>query len=380
MIQLRVKVKQLNKRKVIPSFLPDPNNIVGVVNENFTFEGEEVTVVPNKALGKWYMDRDGYFYWGGGLQKTLDSAPSSKWSLDVNKMSWGHGYYDVPFIWKDLGTSGSGVVVAVIDTGIDVEHNDLKSQIHPLSQSFVKGISSISDENGHGTKMAGIIAANGANKVYGVAPEAKLLILKGTIHMGGVNIEEFSNALNFAASLPEVDIISISYSFVDLGVNESTFLHNAIEKCINAKKIIVAAIGNIHKDNPDSPTYPACYNNPFPQTDSLLAIGAFDQSRNVWSDSNWSTHLRCLLPGETILTAARNNSITKDTGTSIATAFASGCLALLISYSKNNTKPLENCVPAILTTCDDIGNNVGFDYASGLGLVNLRNAISKIKT
>lgn len=67
MIQLSVKVKKLNKRSKLPGFLPDPNDIIGTVNESFVFEGEEVIPVPNPALGKWYKDRDNHFYWGGGL-------------------------------------------------------------------------------------------------------------------------------------------------------------------------------------------------------------------------------------------------------------------------------------------------------------------------
>src|SRR5688572_8270568 len=67
MTRLIVKAKKLNKRKVIPPFLPDAQNIVGVVNENFIFIGEEVLSVPNPALGKWYKDKDGHFFWGGAL-------------------------------------------------------------------------------------------------------------------------------------------------------------------------------------------------------------------------------------------------------------------------------------------------------------------------
>jgi hypothetical protein len=51
---LIVKAKKLNKRSKIPLFFPDPDSVVGIVNENFTFEGEEVTDVPNQSLGKWY--------------------------------------------------------------------------------------------------------------------------------------------------------------------------------------------------------------------------------------------------------------------------------------------------------------------------------------
>lgn len=67
MQRLIVNVKKLNKRKWIPASLPDQAGIIGVVNEGFTFLAEEVTVIPNASLGKWYKDQDHKFYWGGGL-------------------------------------------------------------------------------------------------------------------------------------------------------------------------------------------------------------------------------------------------------------------------------------------------------------------------
>jgi chitosanase len=67
MTKLIVKAPKLNKRNLVPSFLPDHSSIVGVAKKDFIFEGEEVMSVPNPALGKWYKDKDNHFYWGGGL-------------------------------------------------------------------------------------------------------------------------------------------------------------------------------------------------------------------------------------------------------------------------------------------------------------------------
>ena len=67
MTKLIVTANKLNIRRSIPNNLPDKESITGVVNKDYTFEGEEITNVPNSALGKWYKDRDNNFYWGGGL-------------------------------------------------------------------------------------------------------------------------------------------------------------------------------------------------------------------------------------------------------------------------------------------------------------------------
>lgn len=67
MPRLVVKAKKLNKRSVIPNALPSQDGIVGTVFENYIFNGDEVSTVPNPGLGKWYKDSNGHFYWGGAL-------------------------------------------------------------------------------------------------------------------------------------------------------------------------------------------------------------------------------------------------------------------------------------------------------------------------
>jgi chitosanase len=72
MLQLVVTVKKLNIRKAIPARLPDDAGIIGIVTEHSVIDAEEVTDVPNPALGKWYRDKNNHFFWGGGL-KILDN-------------------------------------------------------------------------------------------------------------------------------------------------------------------------------------------------------------------------------------------------------------------------------------------------------------------
>jgi len=387
MAQLIVKAKKLNKRRVIPTFLPDPNNIEGVVNENFVFEGEEVIAadLPNPDLGKWYKDRDGHFYWGGALNEVLsigfpvpEVVSEVSLTFDSGKMSWGHKFYDIPLIWKDLGTKGKGVTVAVIDTGIDASHADLISNIHPLSKSFVGDSNSITDTDGHGTGMAGIVGASGNSKVFGVAPGCTLMIVKATPQVAGVDLKVFAEAVNFVASIAEVDIVSISYSFAE----DNGALKQAIQNCLNANKIVLAAIGNGHlAESGDRDRFPACYNNGFPQHAGVVSIGAFDSGGQLCTFSNWNSHLCCVSPGDfSVLTTGIGNISVNGAGTSIATAFTAGCLALMVSYAKlNNPEMIKNCVHAMLSTCDDIGPTVGFDIRSGNGIMNFRNAISKLK-
>ena len=72
MPKLIVTTNKLNKRRFIPVSLPDASSISGTVNKGFTFQGEEIKVLPNPALGTWYTDRDNNYYWGGGLSVVSD--------------------------------------------------------------------------------------------------------------------------------------------------------------------------------------------------------------------------------------------------------------------------------------------------------------------
>jgi len=324
-----------------------------------------------EGIDAWVKDLAENYYWSGGLSLSNIGGPQQ---FIPEKMSWGHKWYNIPFIWNDLDTMGQGVTVAVIDTGVDYSHPDLSSKIHASSKSFINQSSEINDIDGHGTNMAGIIGASGI-KVFGVAPDSKLLILKASDQVRGANSDLFAQALDYASTIEEVDIISISSILTD-----TVTLRKAINKCLLANKILVAAIGNSRDfiglpNGPDPDTFPACY-------PKVLAIGAFDNTGKICSFSNWNANLSFLSPGDfSILTTGLNNTTSMGTGTSIATAFSAGCLALMLAYAKVRPTPIDKykCVAALLNTCDDIGPTIGKDIQSGFGRMNLRNAINKIK-
>lgn len=323
-------------------------------------------------IDTWLKDLAGNYYWSGGVSG-FSSIPSNI-LFDPKKMSWGHKYYDIPFIWKDLKTKGNGVTVAVVDTGVDKLHSDLVTNIHPLSKSFIGADTDFIDADGHGTQMTGIICASGFTKVYGIAPEAKVVVIKASQQLRGANPKTFAQALNYAANIPEIDIVSVSNGFFV----DDPDLKTATQNCIRNNKIVIAAIGNgrdfIGKPHgPDDNTYPSCY-------DDVIAVGSFDSKGELCKFSNWNPGLSFLSPGDySIHTTGLNNSSVNGAGTSIATAFTSGCVALLVAYAKIKSIPPLNCIQAILKTCDDTGIITGRDIQSGYGKMNLRNAIAKLK-
>ena len=291
--------------------------------------------------------------------------------FDPDKMSWGHKFLNIPSIWDTINTQGENVTVAVIDTGIDSTNPDLAGKIDDKSKNFTSNDNDFTDKDGHGTNMAGIIGASGNYAVYGVAPKANLVIVKAALSENNFDFDVFANAINYAASIPEVDIVSISYAFL---INDPA-VEKAIQNCIDEHKIVVASIGNGR--NPYKPvdldTYPACYNIPGPKVQKL-AVGSFDENGNLCNYSNWNSQLSLLAPGELIKTTGLGNSVTLSKGTSPAAAFTSGCLALLLSYLKNSNSTIDY-VKMVLNSCDNANN---FTVNSGYGRINLQKAIDKI--
>lgn len=393
---MKVRVNTyLNVRTGTPEILPYNNPYNAFYNPEDVVEIVE-TVIGEEYKGNkvWYKLENGIFVWSGGVDIDGLRVPgslnlfTSQQTTEVQqfeplKMSWGHKLYNIPFIWKELGTKGHGVTVAVIDTGIDNMHPDLSSNIHPLSKSLISKSTEIFDSDGHGTNMAGIIGACGKSKVYGVAPNVKLLIVKATTQTARADIQKFIEGINYVTSIPEVDIVSISYSFVSGKNNierleQLKMFHLSIKNCLLSNKIVVAAIGDNHISIPDRDTFPACYE--IPESINLLSVGAFDQNNRICNFSNYNKHLSFLAPGDDqILTTGLIGTSVMGGKTSIATAFAVGCLALMVSYLKNESVTKINPVEVLLNTCDDIGSTIGFDIQSGNGLLNFRNAINKIK-
>jgi subtilisin family serine protease len=397
MRQVQVLVNKLNRRKYPVTDFSDKRNVIEVMNKGYAFEvaGEIVN-----SAGTWYADKEGYFSWAGGLGEFPHPAAvevSTAYGISEptpDKMSWAHRFCNIPSIWDRFKTYGEGVTVAVFDSGIDVAHQDLKTNILDSSTNMIDGSAHIEDSDGHGTKMAGIIAGAGADKVFGVAPGAKLLVVKATEKELQDDLPYFTRAAEYISSVPGVDIVSISYAFTcsnyDVACRQKAdAFQQAIQKCIDSHKIVLAAIGDDHYPDPQKPdgtdpdSYPACFNNGLPFKKGVLAVGAHGQDGKLCSFSNRNRHISFIAPGDdSVLTTGLNGSSAMGAKTSIATAFSAGCIALMLSYLKQKRQPIDiaKCMDALLTTCDPVENTTGPDNGSGHGRLNIVKAFEKIKT
>ena len=233
---------------------------------------------------------------------------------------------NAPFMWSK-NITGKNVKIAVIDTGCDLTHEDLKSKIiggRNFTSEDNKNVNIYQDYNGHGTHVCGIVAGSKNNRgIIGVAPDAKLIILKALDKNGSGTLQGIINAINYAVSL-KVDIISMS-----LGTTSDVpQLHQAIVKAINNNILVVCAAGNEGDNNSstDEYSYPGVYNE-------VISVGAIDYKKTAarFTDSNKEVDL--LAPGVNIVSTYLNNSYAMLSGTSMATPHVTGALALLIEWS-----------------------------------------------
>ncbi|MGL5327781.1 MAG: S8 family peptidase [Peptostreptococcaceae bacterium] len=234
--------------------------------------------------------------------------------------------------WKK-GYTGKGVVIAVIDTGCDKEHPALKENIiggRNFTTDDNSNINIYNDYQGHGTHVAGTIAGTMTPiGITGVAPNAKLLILKALDKNGSGQMKWVIDAINYAIS-KNVNIISMSLG----GSQNSKELHDAIKKAINKNILVVCAAGN-RGDNgnirTDELDYPGSY-------EEVIEVGAIDSNKNIAPFSNSNDYVDLVAPGVKILSTYKNKGYATLSGTSMATPHVSGILAILIEWNNKKYK------------------------------------------
>lgn len=284
------------------------------------------------------------------------SQKSDKTSLILNDpdvyKNWG---YQVSDALKARGiTEGSrNVVVAIVDTGIDLNHQDLKNNlwVNPGESgldangknkatngvdddkngfvddvhgwNFVNNSPRIEDNHGHGTHIAGIVGAEGGNGfgISGIASKVSLMVLKYYDPKSpGNNLENTIRAFNYAAQM-NANIINYSGGGVDFSQKEFEAIRRARSKGI----LFVAAAGNERSNSDQQKYYPANYD-----LDNIVSVTAINPQLQVLPSSNYGVHtVHVAAPGEEIYSTMPGNTFGTLTGTSQATAFATG-LAVLI--------------------------------------------------
>lgn len=242
---------------------------------------------------------------------------------DPQFYGWEISKFNIQQAWKH--TKGDGVIVAVIDTGCDLNHKDLQENLLD-GKNFVRLNDKPIDGAGHGTHVSSTIAAcdNGFGMV-GIAPKAKIIPIKALGDDGTGNLKNIINALYWAADYGNIDFITMSLG----SPSPSNDLKQAIDYANSKGCIIFCAAGNSGENT--QIMYPAKYEN-------TIAIGAIDENLNRTNFTCSGEDLDFLAPGQNILGCVPGNRYASMSGTSMSNPFSVGCAALLLSYNKQYKK------------------------------------------
>jgi thermitase len=260
------------------------------------------------------------------------------------------------------GTIGNGnVIVAVLDSGVNLSQPDLVGRILP-GYDFVNTNQNIADDFGHGTAVTGVIAANGNNGqgVAGVAYDCSVLPVKVMDNNGFAPYSTIAAGIKYAVD-NGARVINLSIA----GSSPSATLQDAIDYAWSNNVVVVAAAGN----NADStPQYPAACNH-------VLGVSSTAPDDSLSYFSSFGSDIKISAPGETIWTTQSdlNNPYGPWRGTSFASPVVAAVAALVISA--NPTLSNDQIVSLLEQSADDIGAP-GYDTSFGYGRVNALRAVS----
>ncbi|WP_433231216.1 type VII secretion-associated serine protease mycosin [Micromonospora sp. CA-248260] len=288
------------------------------------------------------------------------SFPNIQFSTDssvrVRKDQWHLNYLKAPE--AQAINQGEGVIVAVPDTGVS-PHPDLARNLLQGVDLTEEGADGRRDRSGHGTGMAGLIAAHGKGHqgVLGIAPKAKILPIHVTSE-GGATADAMAAGIAYATR-QGAQVVCISS-----GGASNANLRQAVRAALQANVVIVAAAGNAPDDN--AVIYPAA-------EDGVLAVAGVGRKGEHASISVSGPEVDVVAPAVDIYSTSINGKYRKGTGTSDATAIVAGAAALV--RSKYPYLPAAEVVHRLTATAVDKGPP-GRDDEYGYGVIDLVAALT----
>lgn len=245
-------------------------------------------------------------------------------------LSYGVDQCQVPLIW-DTGEKGEGIVIAIIDTGIDRNHSDLKDSIIGGKNFLVDAANypsedDFQDDNGHGTHVSGLVLS--------MAPEAKILGCKVLDKNGSGSYESIIEGIRYATNWTGPNGEKVRVMNMSLGGPEDVKeLEDAILEAVSKGILIVCASGNEGDNNELTMErgYPALYNE-------SICVAACDENKRLAPFSNNSLEVDTIAAGVNVVSAWPGNQYAYLSGTSMATPHISGIFALLIKIGEKEFK------------------------------------------
>ncbi len=282
---------------------PRLNSEFSVADHVYILEGDQQVL---NALKKSKLSKETEFIEPNYIYKALEVPNDPDYSKQWNLRS-----INVESAWDE--TKGSGVTVAVIDTGI-TRVPDLKDTNFVPGYDFVNDRVEADDDNGHGTHVAGTVAQSTNNNygVAGIAYEASLMPLKVLSAGGGGTVADIAEAIRFAAD-NGADVINMSLG----GAGESKLMEEAIDYAHQKGVFLVAAAG---KSNQNSAGYPARYPH-------VVGVSALDPAGDKAPYSNFGAGVDISAPGGSEAGKVLQETIDPETGAAVFAAYQGTSMA-----------------------------------------------------
>lgn len=272
---------------------------------------------------------------------------------------WALQQFNISMVWKYINIGClEEITVAVLDTGIDYQHDDLKAVL-VNGYNYIGDNENPVDDNGHGTAVSGIIAAeNNDIGIVGVAPGVKIMPVKILNNLGKGDVMTEIKGIIWAVD-NGANIINLSLSgerYKDGVDTFNTIEYAAIQYAINRGVIVVAAVGN----NMDAVSYPAAYPD-------VIAVTSVDRQGEISIYANYGPEVSIAAPGEDIWSTYLGNTYIEASGTSVATPFITGIAALLLANNKELT-PFE--IKQLMEVSSVDKGSSGKNDQYGYGIIN----------
>jgi hypothetical protein len=295
---------------------------------------------------------------------------------------------------------GQGILIAMIDSGIEKTHAEFNGRIHPKSKNIVtNGQTDFGEyfnsegDGGHGTNVAGIMVANrdeASNNhfanMHGIAYQSQLLVLVAASKTSCESTDgcsflqsDMAKAVNYA-NIMGARVINISLGGDDYDIRSLT---NAYKAAVEAGMVIVLSAGNIDEDSPAGlgaePEKTAAAAWASWSNGQIIVAGAIDQNNLIanfsYKAGEIAKDVYLSAPGVSVLTTHHGNQYARFSGTSAAAPVISAAVAVVLSNSPNLSG--RDAVKILFETATDLGD-AGHDVIYGSGLINLEKALSPV--
>lgn len=332
---LQKALKSLNKNTYVEHI--QPNFQYSSSSYNGSYANNDIQI--NQT--QWALRNDGTSTFTNGYPGNRRKQVKCVKGMDLN----------VTPLWHNVkGKKSKNVIVAVLDTGLDVEHPVLKGKLRVNTKEVPDdGIDNdnngfdddyygwnsnnyngdLTDEVGHGTHCAGIIAANGTDNVWGVTGKSNVKIMPVKVFADKKSklMEPTASSFSLIRGIMYAVKNGASICSMSLGMPESD---EELEECIRSSKMLfVCAAGNESDNLEEFPMYPACYHY-----SNVITVGNIMCDGTLHDSSSYSKkYVDVAAPGTDIYSTVPNGKYAYYTGTSMATPYVAGTAALLYSYS-----------------------------------------------